>query len=173
MRSKRSFSPVLEASEARFLLSGMVAAHATPAVAEDVGRGELLYLTGIVKDSTPIYSIVITNDTGHLLDVTVSAKGHDRDLSGNLSKGGTVAARGKFLLFSNDANFTFTIGLKSKQESKLSSRFSFAADEAKQSTGYKFPALQNFAANASNSAPFSVKIEESSSGVRSLKVVPG
>ena len=162
MRPKRSFSPELEASEARFLLSGV--AHANLALkVDDVARGEIYYIAGKVFDSTTIYSIVVTNDTGHRLILTASAAGRST-LGGDLSKGGTVAARGKFLLFSDDSNAAFTIGLTSAQDSKLSSKFAFAADEAKQTSkdlGYKFPALDHFAnnANANHSAPFSVQIQ--------------
>jgi hypothetical protein len=164
MRVKRTFRPGLEASEPRFLLSAGVVAHATPsAKAADIARGEAYYLTVSLKPTTPIYSLVITNNTGHPLRMTISAQGRTL-LQGNFAKGGTVATRGRILLFTNDVNGAFTLGMTSTKEPSLTGSFAFHADEGKQTTmalGYKFPALEHFAnnTNADHSNPFVVEIQ--------------
>ncbi len=144
--------------------------------AVDIPRGEAYYLTQTLKPDTPIYSLVMKNTTGVALRVTVSSS-TSRLLAGNLSKGGTVPARGEMLLFTNDPKGNFTLGLATIQIPSLSGSFAFHADEGKETTikaGYKFPALDHWKNNtsAAHSNPFSVVIEGTSPD-RMLNVVSG
>jgi hypothetical protein len=180
MRAKPSFRPQLEQSEPRRLLSagGLVHADVERSLATvDVARGDAYYLTQTLRPTTPIFSLVLTNDTGHALRVTVSATTGGSSLAGNLARGGIVTSRGQILLFTNDAAGTFTLRMTSDQTSSLTGRFAFSADEGMETSiakGYKFPVHDHWRANTStdHSNPFKVVVQGTGPD-RVLKVVAG
>jgi hypothetical protein len=180
MRSQLSFRPELEQSEPRLLLSAGGFAHADvnrSLATVDVARGDAYYLTQALRPTTPFFSLVVTNDTGHALRVTVSATTGGSSLAGNLARGGIVASRGQILLFTNDAAGTFTLRMTSDQTPSLTGRFAFSADEGRETTmakGYMFPVHDHWKVNTStdHSNPFKVVVQGTGPD-RVLKVVAG
>jgi hypothetical protein len=176
-RSKMKFRPELEQSEARMLLSGAGAAHADVAAARvaEVARGFAYYLTISLRPTTPIYSLVVFNNSHNPLITSVSGPG-GRTINTNIPNGTIIPARGRILLFTNDPEGALTINVRTP-DNRLSGSFTFHADEGKQTSiqlGYAFPVEARYANNSSpaHSNPFQIVLQGTARNPQ-LAVEPG
>jgi hypothetical protein len=137
--------------------------HIAPAAAIDDGYADYIIKPGLERN-TPIYALVVTNDTKLELHViaTSSTTGTAK-LEGNLVRGGEVADGGQFILFTNDIDGSFRVTFTSVATPSLTKPHLFRA-EAGNSTSIKdgfkfFPEKGWFRADKALAKPFTVVVE--------------
>lgn len=160
-RPKFSFRPEVERSEPRFLLSAGGFAHAdasrsaTPAVVKD---WYAYYINGRIDrpPTTTIYSILVTNDTGDNLRVTLDA---NKTLVRNFKNGESLPSGDDILLFTDDKAGKFALDLTT---TSLRGSYSFKATKGNQTSiagGYVFsPTIDWYSTDSDLSNQFKVQV---------------
>ena len=143
-RRRPTFRPQVEHSEPRFLLSagGLAHADASPSLATAAAiKDRFAYsLAGVVKDTTPIYSLYVTNDTGDDLTVTLSTP-DARKTHRNFTDGESVTSSEDILMFTDKiSDWKFSVGLRVAGKD-IKGSFSFKPKNGMQTTvkeGFQF-----------------------------------
>jgi hypothetical protein len=157
-RPKSSFRPEVERSESRFLLSAGGLAHtdvAKPAVVKD---WYAYYINGRIDHppTTTIYSLLVTNDTGDNLSVSLDA---NKTLVRNFRNNESLPSGDDILLFTDDAAGKFTLDMTG---AGARGKFAFKATKGNKTSisgGYVFSPTPNwYATDSGLSNQFKVQI---------------
>ncbi len=143
-RRKLSFRPQVEKSESRFLLSAAGLAHADASrsspIAAEIKDRFAYSLAGVVRDTTPIYSLYVTNDTGDNLTVTLSTP-EARKTQRNFTDGASLTSNEDILMFTDKiSEWKFNVGLRVAGKD-IKGSFSFKPKNGMQTTvkqGFQF-----------------------------------
>jgi hypothetical protein len=145
----------------------------TPMAATDWYAANVTIRGGLRAD-TKVYSIVVTNNTVHTVDVKVTSKTTEGTLEN--AKTGKVAPGGDILLFTNEKDYKFVLTLKVTSPS-ITGNGEIAAYKGKETArkdGFKVPGETGwFSKDVELSKAFKIKVESPSIFERVLTIVPG
>jgi hypothetical protein len=164
-RPSLSFRPQVEQSESRFLLSAGLLAHADAssslATAAVIKDRYAYHLAGFVKDTTPIYSLYLTNDTGDNLTLSLTTTDEQKTVR-NFKGDENFASNEDILMCTDQANdWKFNIQLRVPGKG-ITGSFAFKPKNGMRTTmkaGFIFPPASGwFDADSDLSMQYKVQI---------------